>query len=177
MNEGNPPPQYTYRPSRPSSGGVWKGIAIACLVLFAFVMLAFVGCGILFFKMVKSPEFKQYVEQSIQDTRDMEKCRLNLKDLGEALKRYREHNGRYPDSLKQLQPKYLPPGVSLHCPADRNPKTISYSYTKPSDQTPDDATIVECTHHRLGPLRLLKNGQVPEIFEAPRRPALPKSQP
>ncbi|MCC6444818.1 MAG: hypothetical protein IT210_15340 [Armatimonadetes bacterium] len=160
MSDSNPtPPSYT---PRPSTGGVWKGIAIACLVLFAFGALAMVGCGYLLVRMSKTPEFREAIQKGYQEAQDIAACRQNLLGIGGAVRRFREHKGRYPNDLKELAPKYLPKGTGLHCPADASdPKTVSYRYEKPTDKTPPETVIVRCDFHRL-PNTLMKNGRVPE---------------
>jgi tetratricopeptide (TPR) repeat protein len=50
---------------------------------------------------------------------DLEKeCRARLKTIGAALASYERDNGKLPDYLSALVPKYLPAAASLLCPAD-----------------------------------------------------------
>jgi hypothetical protein len=72
--------------------------------------------------------------------------------MSEAIQRYQQENGRWPESLEELVPEYLPVVESLHCPThsleyheylhleSRDAKAasavISYRLESPSEQGP-----------------------------------------
>ena len=86
-----------------------------------------------------------------QDARADEKleaCSRQLEKIGKALAAYEKEQGKLPDQLSDLHPRYLPDRKVFHCPADpsegqparrwlhRDPKLpISYSYEFSADES------------------------------------------
>ena len=100
-------------------------------------------------------------------------CRANMVEVGNALKRYAEVNGEYPDSLGALKKEYLKDVSVLRCPLDMRGDTLSsYIYHKPGRGAGAKFVVLECCRHRLGKglpiskLKLLKDGNID--IEKPR---------
>lgn len=112
-------------------------------------------------------------EQHIhEDSKGIEKCRENLKQIKLALEKYRVETKNYPEWLSELSPKYLDKKILL-CPADatkgkpgvltegaKDPTLpCSYLYEfRPSQKVGQDILlkhegdmlpIVRCQHHKL----------------------------
>ena len=75
-------------------------------------------------------------------------CKFNMIALSEALRRYHWPNEGYPATLEALRKEYLRDPAVLRCPLDRTPGSApSYTYTKPSPDSPDNMVILECDRH------------------------------
>src|ERR1043165_8998627 len=97
MSEILPPPP----PRRSSGDGCWKWGAISCLGGCLLLVLVF-AIGIYFFS--RSPMFKQIVKSADLQQR----ATRNLDEIYGAIESYRkDHEGKYPDNLQTLIPKYL----------------------------------------------------------------------
>ncbi len=83
----------------------------------------------------------------------------NLRAIGQALKRFREKNGDYPDSLLALVPDYLP-RARLVDPLDRGREgvTVSYRYRKPRPGASSWGILAWSPHRLYGRLVLYIRG-------------------
>jgi hypothetical protein len=134
-------------------------------ILILFIALLYT---MLILKMAGDKRFQRKMEQAAR----LQKCKVNLKELGKALERYREGTGDYPDKLSQLLPLYLKTPNLLHCPNDPSPpEKISYQYIKPKGNDPKQIVII-CNYHP-NPLVLHLNGEL-EVY--PREKLLPSPQ-
>lgn len=136
------PPSYS-RPPR-QGPNCWAVGAIGCLVLIIAIGVAtFVGIAA-FMKSNTGKEFVSSMNTGIKSEVTASACVPDLRDIGAAINRYHEANGKYPPNLKALDPKYLSPGTSLHCGTDTNddPSHVTYEYIKPTESTPRNAPVV-----------------------------------
>lgn len=132
-------------------------------------------------------------QQNSEDSKGIETCRENLRQIKRALENYRASNAdTYPQWLSELSPQYLEKEVLL-CPADPTAGTpgvltedasdptlpCSYLYEmRPSEKDRqqmlsthegDMAPIVRCEHHRLNLTRsgkLYRNGPQRDIYNS-----------
>jgi hypothetical protein len=109
---------------------------------------------------------------------DIVKCRTNMADVGAALQRFCDVNGRYPAQLVDLERDYLKDPTVLRCPLDKSSDSnTSYTYHRPKASSPADFVVLECTRHRLAKdmprtkLLLHKDGNV--TVENPARSESP----
>lgn len=125
----------------------------ACLVVGALVFVLLIG-GLIW--TLRLPAVRSLI-----------RCRSNMTQIGEAIRRYHDVTGSYPPELAVLRRDYLKDPSVLRCPLDRSPGDApSYLYHRLRPDSPERAVVLECDRHRLKPgkqrvkLLLLKNGQV-----------------
>ncbi|MBC7328165.1 hypothetical protein H5T87_08650 [bacterium] len=110
-------------------------------------------------KMVGDKRFQAKLVQA----QKLQQCKLNLRELSNALERYKEGTGDYPNKLSDLLPLYLKKPDFLHCPNDPSPvQKISYEYNKPSTYDPNFIVII-CNNHP-NPLALFMNGDIRVLY-------------
>src|SRR2546421_354608 len=125
MSEVLPPPP----PTRSSGDGCWKWGAISCLGGCLLLVLV-VAVGIFFF--ARSDLFKQAMKGADLQQRTTR----NIYEIKNAIDKYRnEHNGKYPDDLQSLIPKYLASEQILKPTPDGSGPPIVYH--KPPKDAPD----------------------------------------
>lgn len=137
------------------AGGMWKQwrpAIVGCLVV---IVLLLAGMMLVLFSFYRSPYY-----------RGLAQCRVQIKQVGDALNRYAIKNDRYPVSLSDLVPSYLP-AKALHCPSDdSSSENVSYDYARVRIEAPDSVILLTCEHHVLKSrfpgtiLHYLKSGEV-----------------
>lgn len=118
---------------------------LGCLIILVGVMIVL---GVYLVRLFNSERFHALDQQR----RLIRQCRLErLMPLYRAIQRYELRNGRAPDRLENLVPRYLENVDLLHCPADPDPKRrISYRYVPPGANSPAETIILSCPYHRVG---------------------------
>ncbi|MGB2754330.1 MAG: DUF4190 domain-containing protein [Phycisphaerae bacterium] len=92
-----------------------RGLAIAGLILGYTSIVATIAAIVLFFTLLVP---------LINEKGSTAECKANLRVIGAACDAYAaEHNGRYPERLSELYPRYLPDLNVFVCPATRDPAT------------------------------------------------------
>lgn len=135
-----------------------KATGISCLV----ITVTFIGLAFwIYSALSKSPIFKNVYK----DANKMVVCLQQLDQLGGALDRYSQKNGKYPQKLDELYPTFLETKTVLHCPADPGPAdTVSYEYKVPDKKALGTTVVVVCNRHTMinSPvsLRLQKDGTI-----------------
>ncbi len=93
----------------------------------------------------------------------LQQCKINMKELGKAIERYKEATGEYPEKLADLLPLYLKKPDFLHCPNDPSSiQEISYQYIKPTHYDPHFVILI-CEHHP-NPLNLHMDGHLEVVY-------------
>jgi hypothetical protein len=136
------PPGYPVQQRRGPS--CWAVGGIGCLVVIVVgivFLIAIVGV------VVKSPAGKDIgssLRSNIKTAFASASCVVAMPAIREAILRYHDHTGNYPNKLTDLSPDYLPSGTSLHCSVDKSddPSHVTYQYFKPTDKTPQSATLL-----------------------------------
>jgi hypothetical protein len=139
------PPSYI-PPSAPPRRGpsCWLVGALTCLGIVILVVIAIV-IGIS--SIAHSPAGKKFVStfsSAVHTGSMVPECQAKMRTIREAIIRYHEHTGSYPNNLKQLVPTYLPDASTLHCQLDSStdPSHVTFIYTKPTDSTSDSSTLL-----------------------------------
>ncbi len=110
----------------------------ACLVVIVALAALFIG---LLTYTLKMPAVQGMV-----------RCRSNMMDIGAALKRYHDANGRYPADLGEIRAEYLKDPSVLRCPQARSSDgESSYVYHRPPSGARGSFVILECRNHRFSP--------------------------
>jgi len=121
-------------------GRFLKGCLIIGALVVVVIIALFLTLNIISVWVLRKPE-----------VRNMMICREHMVELGDALTRYRDVHGSYPEDLQDLKKEYLKNPEVLRCPLDKSPGTQpSYTYHKPDANSPDDFVMLECARHRLG---------------------------
>jgi hypothetical protein len=110
----------------------YLGIAILAMLIVVMVLLL-VGIGI------SIPFFNEAIKQAPQQN----ECMAHEREIAAACKSYaRDHDGRYPASLTDLIPKYIPSRVTLACPLLHNDSSIGYEYFGGSSTDPGTKVLL-----------------------------------
>lgn len=138
--------------------GCWTVGLLSCIGAIALLVA---GMAVLFIYIARQPGFRQAMSAGAQ----IAKCQQNLHDIYQAIERYHQrNNGKYPQDLGELVPRYLAQAGTLKCPADPSGAPISYRYFRPAKDSPETAPLLQCDHHRVMnqsfTLMVLKNGQI-----------------
>lgn len=167
-------------PEVPTRRGMscWTVGLLSCLGAIALVVAAL---AILVIYAVRRPEVKQIMSASAQ----MGQCQQNMREIHAAIERYRQRNkGKYPKSLNDLVPRYLPDAGKLRCPADISGKAVSYRYFPLKKDSPETSPLLQCDHHQVMnqkiPVIMLKNGEVLSgsgVGGSRGSPSIPKPEP
>jgi hypothetical protein len=155
-----------YMPARRSgtSGCVtWGLVGCGVLVLICAVLFA---VGIYRFNKVGG--FKM-----VTNIMSAQSCGRNLAELRVGLEKYTAaHKGKYPPSLSDLVPKYLPDKSALTCggtsAGNETSAPLTMEYTPPKPNAPSDTPVVSfrssetsiLTQRQVLYLRLLKDGRI-----------------
>lgn len=131
--------------------------AKACAITLVAVVALFLG---LMFYAFRMPVVRGVV-----------RCQTNMREIGDALRRYNDVNRSYPRDLESMSKDYLKDPSVLRCPLDRSPSEApSYIYHRPDSSSPGSFVVLECRHHDLGrdlppsTLVYMKNGTVKTRF-------------
>lgn len=128
LNPPSPPPP----PPPPKGSGGWKIAGFACGGG-CLVVLILIGVGLFFLRDV----FKQ----AIGAAQEAQNCTPDMQRVWSALDNFQRANqGKYPDKLDELIPKYLPDTSQLAC--SKSP-TVKFDYIKPRDNDPASASMLE----------------------------------
>lgn len=174
------------RTDMPRQHGCAKTAGISCLVL---AILSAVLVAITIIIATKNP----VVRQLYSSGKSVGICELQMVEIGAALQRYVTKNGKYPDRLADLYPKFLENRGLLHCPADRRTKNVvTYVYFQPQTSDSGSKIVLMCTHQVVVPgqpavpirVLLFKNGRVktevgrpsPSVSSPPTASPTPRHQ-
>ncbi len=136
-----------YQPPKSNSGGCWKAFGITCGVLVIAVIILIAIAVNAVKKGLAHPDKSTILGASIEVANGTK----NGVEIVKALQRYHTHTGKYPNSLKDLVPDYLPDGKILHSDVDGDSSDIghiSYKYTKPAPDAPGDTPVLQY-HYRM----------------------------
>jgi hypothetical protein len=116
----------------------WGLAGCGVLVLITAVAVAIGG-----YKLSKNSDFRKMLS-NLSATPG---CTHNLGEIRTALDSYTaDHNGKYPPSLSDLVPKYLPDKSNLTCggtgQADNVGSAMTVEYTPPKPDAPPDTPVV-----------------------------------
>lgn len=124
----------------------WTIMGCGCgLVAIVGIALVFLVLGFLYLRERRDASWSKA---------DYALCQQHLVYLGRAIASYERDHHRLPPTFADLQPQYLPTGIT--CPLEH--KGTSYTYHADA-RTPDSA-MVTCPNHGQGPLILQRNGQI-----------------
>lgn len=102
-------------------------------------ILAIVGLIVLLMYLMKMPSVKFIRE-----------CRMNMAAVGEAIGRYHDSTGDYPQDLRAIEKEYLADRSVLRCPLDKSKgDEPSYTYHRPGAKAGEKFVMMECNRHRL----------------------------
>jgi hypothetical protein len=132
VNNPDGTPLPTVGPKK-SLNSCWLFGGIGCL---AVVLLALLALGIGVNKVMHTASGKQLM--------DVPDCAQKMSEIQAALVRYQLKNGRYPQTLNQLNPDYLPSNSVLHTPLDTNhdPSHVSFTYYQPAPNAPPSTKVL-----------------------------------
>lgn len=157
-NETSPP----VRAKTPRKNGCVRTLGISCLVLAIL-------CAVVVTTITVVATRNPAVRQLYSSGKSVGICELQMAEIGAALDRYVIKNGKYPDRLTDLYPKFLENRGLLHCPADPRPKNVvTYVYFQPRISDPGSKIVLICNHQVNVPgqppvpvrVLLFKNGRV-----------------
>ena len=140
-----PPGGFSQAPPPPNnSGGCWKAAGITCSILLVLAIIV----GIVAFNAVKrgyehhSGIFGQIVNVSTATQDGFQ--------LRQAILKYHQQHGHYPNTLIDVVSDGLVDGKILHTPLDTNPNPghISWTYFKPAENAPNSTPILS-EHYQL----------------------------
>lgn len=161
------PMNMGYSPMSPKRGGstAWRGLLIGCSILIGILIVFMIIFGFMVGNLMKNPETKKALQQSMKDAQAMQSCQQNLSEISGGLERYRIAYQSYPSKLEDLYPRFLKDKSVLICPEDTNPQgNCSYTYNKPDLKSPPTTPVVVCNrHHQMGaPMTIVlqKDGSV-----------------
>ena len=140
------PPAYI-PPSAPVKRGpsCWLVGALTCLGIVILVVIAIVVGITSFTHSAAGKKFASTFGSAMhKSATDAPIAIRNMETIREAIMRYHDHTGSYPDNLQQLVPTYLPDSSVLHSALDSNsnPSHVSYTYTKPTSSSTDSSTLL-----------------------------------
>lgn len=141
----NMPPSYV-PPGPPIRRGpnCWLIGALTCLGIVVLVIIAIIVGIASFTHTAAGKKFASTFGSAMRGASMLPACEQNMLEIREAILRYHEHTGKYPDSLKDLVPTYVTDPSILHCPLDPNsdPSHVTYVYTKPNSSTSSAAPLL-----------------------------------
>jgi prepilin-type processing-associated H-X9-DG protein len=148
---------------RPANKLKGQGIAIAGLVIaqvMAYLVMACLATFTIPMAGMMLPALVRAREEARKAT-----CRENLSKIGKAIHAFNEDNqGRFPPSLQELYPRYIPTFRVFRCPStsDNPPAQMSYEYRQPSPNAAPDAPIAwdNFENHESGRNVLFADGSV-----------------
>ncbi len=112
-------------PTRQGSGSCWKWGGIACAGCGCVVVLAFVA----FLAVVASrPDVRKAYSRIMTTAQEAEQAIKRMQKLGEAIGKFAEDNGRYPDKLADLAPRYV---AAEMLRVSDSPEAKQFTYHKP----------------------------------------------
>jgi prepilin-type processing-associated H-X9-DG protein len=142
-----------------------QGIAVAGLViavagLVIAVVMASLAASTVPMAAMMLPAFARAREQAREA-----RCRENLSKIGKAIHAFNEDNpGRFPSSLQELYPRYIPTFRVFRCPStsDNPPAQMSYEYRQPPPNAAPHAPIAwdNFENHESGRNVLFADGSV-----------------
>lgn len=104
---------------------------VGCMVFLIIILAAMASILISFYR---SPYGK-----------GLNDCKSRIMEVGSAINRYHTKQDRYPDSLMELVPDYIPEHA-LYCPTH---KSAEYFYAKPSPDSNGRFIVLTCNNHKL----------------------------
>jgi hypothetical protein len=126
-----PPPQNTGS----NSAGCWKIGGITCGVLF---LLSIIG-GVVVTNMVFESPFGHQIKPMVDTT-------VQGIKIQQAVVDYHKKKHKYPITLSDLVPDYLPDRKSLHSDLDevsKEPEHVSWQYIHPNEKTAGNAPLLK----------------------------------
>jgi hypothetical protein len=118
---------------------------VTCVVVFLAIA---VTCSILVYSFMHSKTGQQAmkgINQAAGTAKYLPDADQKMREVYDAIERYKGHTGHYPTNLQQLEPDYLADPNALHSKidADPDPSHVTFEYTVPTDSTPKDAAILQ----------------------------------
>lgn len=134
MSDVLPPPP----PKMGGGGGCWKVGFVSCAV----------GCGLaivlaIVLSIVFAPRLQQFFGQAMETARDVARAQQEMQVVYQAIEKYRTEQGRYPERLAQLVPKYLNDERQLRYSG--NPTGPMFGYRRPTASTRPEDVLLEYT--------------------------------
>lgn len=127
-----------------------NGTAIACVGCLSAIVLGMLASILLFAVTSKSGKLPTPLRQA-----DIAQCSLQLKELTEAMDRYKVSKGEYPKDISELYPDFLNSKSTLYCPSDlaRKGKT-SYVYIQPKPDAKSSTKVLFCKWHNTQKIKM-----------------------
>lgn len=147
--------QERKRPWQTFSGGLGCG----CLT---FLLVGAIVLGPSIYRARKSPEFR---------------CQGSLTAIGAAMMKFQQENGRYPETLDALVPKYLKDDSVFDCSlTEGSRESRRYDYQSPTPTTKPYQPVIICRRHKAVVLALLANGMVTGWQKKLEQPTTPEEE-
>ncbi|HZP83877.1 MAG TPA: hypothetical protein VFB21_19715 [Chthonomonadaceae bacterium] len=175
--QGGPVYSAPVRKSGTSGCMVWGLVGCGALAL-----IFAIGIGIAAYRFSKDPAMRNMIS-NIQSVRD---CAGNLVSLQSALEKYTAaHGGKYPATLSELVPKYLPDKAALTCGGAGSAaggQGMEVEYARPGPDTPPETPVISFRGREAALLgqrtmqyvRLLKDGRI--VMDTVQRQEIPVSR-
>jgi hypothetical protein len=133
--------------SKTKAPSCWAIGGVGCLVL--FILILALG-GVVLNNALRTKQGKQIItsfKTVIKVSAKVPDCEQRMVTIRQALIRYDLKNARYPESLTDLVPDYLPDASTLHCALDTNPDPshVSFSYSRPGPGAVSSSPIMTIT--------------------------------
>lgn len=148
------PPDNYYSappPTRSNSSGCWKAAGITCGVLIVLTAV------VVFFAVRAAKEAIHkgtgIFGKTFGAAFDIGITTANGLKIQQAVVKYHQQHGKYPDTLTDLVADGLVDGKILHSALDTNPDPghISWTYTKPAEGAPGSTPILKLHYHIVIP--------------------------
>lgn len=121
-----------------------SGRTMACVGCLAAMLLAMLAVMLFFAITARNGTMQRLYETWV----NVERCRQNMVELGDALERYHNRNDKYPAKLDDLYPDYLNEDDVLWCPTVKaRPQQSNYVYRRPKANAEDSTIAVQCFRH------------------------------
>jgi hypothetical protein len=107
-----------------------SGLAIAGLIMgyFGIALLLMMIVMVIFLGVIAGVGFPVFVK-AMNDVPHQTDCLSHARQIANACKSYaKDHDGRYPESLTDLVPKYIPDRLTLACPMLQGDSSVGYQY-------------------------------------------------
>ena len=108
-----------------------KNCCLGCSLTFLIILIILISLSVYISKM---PEFKPIYN-----------CFKNQTEIYDAIRRYKDLNQKYPESLDIIAKEYLDDKTTLYCPLDKNKE--GYEYFNPNKE--HKPYIIRCKRHKL----------------------------
>jgi len=129
----------TFVPPPPARGGgsCWKWGGIACL---GCGCAGIIGVAILLAVTASRPEVRKAYSRIWSTAQEAGETVQRMQQVGEAINKYAQDNGRYPGRLSDLTPRYV---AAEMLKATADPGAKSFVYHKPPANAPGSFRLLE----------------------------------